>query len=561
MRIVGALAALAVLVLSCTPEQSRPSETPAPSTARPVLGPVLVKYPVAAKFGEQGIRVSPNGEMVLVVEREGFVQTIYDLAGRSLASAKFGEIGMNPFWLPDSSGVLIGRRVQREAGGPFLLDVSILDPDGNVRDIAQRVGYPRAEGQLVSPDGQLLAFDTPCCPSSVVVVPRAGGAAREIAAAPTPLHVLSWDARGHVVYWAGGDAIDAAGVDGTRYRVPLGLPSGVSAIDIAPGARTTDAEATVLSIQADGPFPGTTQGNTAERTLVARELRPYPSDVPLFTRLTAHEALTYALGGVLGAYDMTTGVTRTLTTIKDELGFPPTAMSAGMLIASPGRTWIRVLDIDRDDQWHDTDVGRILQTAGYALSHGRFLLFDEDGVPYVLDGVSARAAPARVVVAASAPNMATGTVRVARNGTLGKKMELAWRMSDGAPQSLDYFGGSLVVITLWKRACVVCTQQLGLMSDATIGARVEIIAIGIDETEASALDAAKDFRRLRPLVGSSDVLKDIGANLLPQTWVLDSDHVVRQVIFGTLTWDALVRALTAASKSRLAFRDRDVALS
>ena len=161
MRIAGALAALAVLVLSCTPEQLRPSETPAPSTARPVLGPVLVKYPVAAKFGEQGIRVSPNGEMVLVVEREGFVQTIYDLAGRSLASAKFGEIGMNPFWLPDSSGVLIGRRVQREAGGPFLVDVSILEPDGNVRDIAQRVGYPRAEGQLVSPDGQLLAFDTP----------------------------------------------------------------------------------------------------------------------------------------------------------------------------------------------------------------------------------------------------------------------------------------------------------------------------------------------------------------------------------------------------------------
>ena len=63
------------------------------------------------------------------------------------------------------------------------------------------------------------------------------------------------------------------------------------------------------------------------------------------------------------------------------------------------------------------------------------------------------------------------------------------------------------------------------------------------------------------IVGSSDVLRDIGANLLPQTWVLDSDHVVRQVIFGTLTWDALVRALTAASKSRLALGDRDVALS
>jgi hypothetical protein len=56
-------------------------------------------------------------------------------------------------------------------------------------------------------------------------------------------------------------------------------------------------------------------------------------------------------------------------------------------------------------------------------------------------------------------------------------------------------------------------------------------------------------------------LKDIGPGLLPQTFILDSDHVVRNVIFGPLTWDALVRALTAASKSRLALRDGDVALS
>jgi hypothetical protein len=99
------------------------------------------------------------------------------------------------------------------------------------------------------------------------------------------------------------------------------------------------------------------------------------------------------------------------------------------------------------------------------------------------------------------------------------------------------------------------------MSDVTVGSRVEIIAIGVDETEASALDAAKDSRRLRPLIGSSSVLKDISPGLLPQTFVLDSDHVVRQVIFGPLTWDVLVRALTAASKSRLALRDGDVALS
>jgi hypothetical protein len=555
MRALTALAALAVLVISCsTSEPSRPSDAPAPSTARPAPAVVLAKLPIAATFGEQGIRVSPNGEMVLVVEREGFVHTIYDLTGRSLAALKLGEIGMNPFWLPDSSGVVIGRRIAREPGGPLALDVSILQPDGSEHAIAHRVGFPRAEGQLVSPDGAWLAFDTPCCPSSVVVVPRRTGETREVATAPTQLHVLSWDADGHVVFWAGGDALDAAGADGSGYRVPLGLPSGVHALDIGPGARTIDGVATVLSIQADGAFPGTAQSNVADRTLVARELRAYQSGVPLYLRLTAHEALTYSLGGVVAAYDITTGITRPLATIDDDAGFQPTTMSAGLLMSSPGRSWVRVLDIDHDVRWHETDVGRILQAAGYALSRGRFLVFDEDGAPYVLDGPAARAAPARAVPLADPPNAAAGTIRVARNGALGKKMELAWRMTDGAPQSLDYFGGSLIVVATWTRACIVCTQQLALLSDVTIGARsrVEIIAIGVDETEASALEVAKDYRRLRPLVGSSTVLKDISPGLLPQAFVLDSDHIVRQVIFGPLTWDALVRALTAASKSRLA---------
>lgn len=564
MRALTALAALAVLVIGCsTPEPSRPSDAPAPSAARPAPAVVLAKLPIAATLGEQGIRVSPNGEMVLVVEREGFVHTIYDLTGRSLATLKLGEIGMNPFWLPDSSGVVIGRRLARELGGPVALDISILQPDGSVYDIAHRVGFPRAEGQLVSPDGAWLAFGTPCCPSSLVVVPRSPGPTREVATAPTQLHVLSWDAEGHVVYWAGGDAVDAAGLDGSRYRVPLGLPGGVHALDIGPGARTTDGVATVISIQADAPFPGTAQNNVADRTLVGRELRAYQSGVPLYLRLTAHEALTYSVGGAVGAYDITTGITRPIATINDDSGFQPTTMSAGLLMSSPGRSWVRILDMDHDVQWHETAVGRILQAAGYALSRGRFLVFDEDGAPYVLDGNAARAAPARAVPASDSPNAAAGTVRVARNAALGRRMELSWRMNDGAPQSLDYFGSSLVVVATWTRACVVCTQQLALLTDVTIGARsrVEIIAIGVDETEASALEVAKDYRRLRPLVGSSTVLKDISPGLLPQVFVLDSDHVVRQVIFGPLTWDALVRALTAASKSRLALRDGDVALS
>jgi hypothetical protein len=563
MRALTALAALAVLVISCTPEPSRPTATPASSAERLAPAAVLAKLPIAAKFGEQGIRPSPNGEMLLVIEREGFVQTIYDLAGRSLKSIKFGDIGMNPFWLPDSSGVVIGRRVDNASGG-YLLDVSILEPDATKPDItptiAHRVGYPRAESQLVSPDGAYLAFDTPCCPSSVIVVPRRLGPVREIATAPTQLRVLSWDDDGHVVFWDGGDALDAAGLDGSRYRVPLGLPGGARALDVQPGARTSDGAATIVTIQADRPFPGATQSNTAERTLVARELRAYASGAALYMRLTLHEALIYAQGGALGAYDIATGVTRPLAQITEVDAVQPTTVSGGLLMSSPGRSWVRVLDIERDDRWHEADVGRILQAAGYALSRGRFLVFDEDGAPYVLDGRAARAAPARVLPAA-APNTVVGTVRIAQNAGVGKKMQLAWRLADGAPQSLDYFGASLVVVSTWTRPCVVCTQQLALLSDVTVGSRVEIIALGVDETEASALEVAKDHRRLRTLVGSSSVLKDMSAQVVPQTFILDSDHVLRQVIVGQLSWDVLVRALTAASKSRLALRDGDVALS
>src|SRR6202158_3715691 len=561
MRVLTALAALAVLVMSCsTPEPSRPSGSPAPSSARPAPAVVLSKLAIAAKFGEQGIRVSPNGEMVLVVERDGFVHTIYDLAGRSLATVRLGEIGMNPFWLPDSSGVVMGRRNMAGATVDFVrLDISILEVDGSVREIGKGMAYPRAEGQLVSPDGQSLAFDTPCCPSSVVLLPRRGGAAREVATTPTQLQVLTWDADGHVVYWAGGAAIDAAGADGTGYRVPLGLPSGLKALDIAPGARTEDATATALSTQPDGPLPGAARSNTAERTLVGRELRAYQADAQQ-SALTGHEAVTYA-HAVLGAYDITTGISRPRATISDDGGWLPTALSAGLLMTSPGRSWVRVLDTERDDRWHETDVGRILQPAGYPLSRGRFLVFDEDGAPYVLDGVAARAAPARTPAPADSPNAVAGTVRAARNAVVGRTMVLSWRLPDGTPQALGYCGGSLVVVSLWRRPCIVCTQQLALLSDVTVRSRVEIIAVGVDETEASALEVARDYRRLRPLIGSRDTLNDLSPGLLPQTFILDSDHVVRQVFFGPISWEALVRALTAASKSRLALGDGDIALS
>ena len=548
---------LALLLLAATAcETAAPSQTPTPSpapsaSASPAV--VLAKLDIAAKLGQQGIRVSPNGQMVLVVEREGFTHTIYDLAGRSLATAKLGEIALNPFWLPDSSGVVTGRRAGLGPGGTPILDLSVLELDGTLRELVRRVSYTENEAQQVSPDGSTLAFATPCCPSTVVVVGRSGGTPREIASAARQLRVLSWDGEGHVLYWSGENAIDAARGDGSTYRVPLGLPAGVNATDIGRGTRTADAAANVIWIHADGAFPGTAQNNVASRTLIARELHAHPAGGTLPVFLSGHEMLTYTTGQ-FGAYDVTTGLTRTLATIADDVCCGrPTAMSARLVLDSPGRTWVRLFDVDRDSRWHETEVGRVLQTVGYALSRGRFLVFDEDGTPYILDAVAARAAPARAFASPDQKNAIAGTVRTARNAVVGKKMQLAWQLPDGAPQSLDHLAGRLVVVSLWTRSCVVCVQQLGLLSDVTVlNPRVEIIALGVDESEPSALEAAKDFSRLRPLIGTRDALQEIGVDTLPQTFVLDSDHIVRSVIVGPLSWDALVRALTAASKSRLA---------
>ncbi len=562
MRLLTSLALLALVLASCT-EPSRADRSPSPApvaSAAPAV--ILSKLPVAMRLGQQGIRVSPNGELLLVVEREGFVHTIYDLAGRTLASHKLGEVAMNPFWLPDSSGVVTGTRVGGGSNGTPVLDLSVIELDGSLRDLVRHVSYPAAEAGQASPDGKSIAFATPCCPSKLLIVPRLGGGARELTSSPTQLRVLSWDAEGHVLYWSGADALDAVRDDGSRYQVSLGLPTGVHALDIGLGVRTADAVANVFRIQADAPFPGTAQNNIAERTLIARELHAFSSSAALPMRESPHDLLTFTSGS-FGAYDITTGVTRTLATISGaDCCTQPTAMSGRLVLASPGRTWVRVLDVDRDDQWHDTDVGLVLQTVGYPLSHARFLVFDEDGAPYMLDGAAARAAPARNALPAASPNETVGTIQAARNATVGRKMQLEWRLPDGAPRSLDYFGGSLVVVSTWTKGCVICTQQLGLLSDVTdANRRVEIIAVGVDETEASALEAAKDYRRLRPLVGTTEVLKELSPGLMPQTFVLDSDHTVRFVIFGPLTWDGLVRALTAASKSRLALRDGDVALS
>jgi len=241
--------------------------------------------------------------------------------------------------------VVTGQRVGVAPGGSPILDLSILELDGSVRELIRGVVIPVAEGHHVSPDRSSLAFVTPCCPSTVVVVARSGGARREIASSPTALRLLSWDADGYVLYWSGGNAIDAVRPDGSRYQVPLGLPAGVTAIGIEPGARTADGAANVFSITADGPFPGTAQNNVADRTLIGRELRPYQSGAALAARVSATELLTHPSGS-FGAYDLTTGVTRTLATIADDDAVPPTAVSGRIVLTSPHRTVIASLSID-----------------------------------------------------------------------------------------------------------------------------------------------------------------------------------------------------------------------
>ena len=113
-------------------------------------------------------------------------------------------------------------------------------------------------------------------------------------------------------------------------------------------------------------------------------------------------------------------------------------------MSSPGRSWVRVLDIDSDDKWHEAEVGQILQAAGYALSRRP--------VPRLRRrwravrarrrrGASrARARDRRVAIRLT---RSPARCSAARNAAVGKKMVLTWRMTDGAPQSLDYFGGSL----------------------------------------------------------------------------------------------------------------------
>src|SRR6185295_13981527 len=124
------------------------------------------------------------------------------------------------------------------------------------------------------------------------------------------------------------------------------LPAGVTATSIESGARTADGAANVFWITADRPFPGTDQNNIADRTLIGRELRPYRSGAALAARVSATELLTHP-NGSFGAYDMTTGVTRTLATVADDDSVPPTAVSGRIVLTSPHRTWVRVFDLDR----------------------------------------------------------------------------------------------------------------------------------------------------------------------------------------------------------------------
>ena len=69
-----------------------------------------------------------------------------------------------------------------------------------------------------------------------------------------------------------------------------------------------------------------------------------------------------------------------------------------------------------------------------------------------------------------------GTVSAARNAAVGKKMVLTWRMTDGAPRSLDYFAGSLIVtaiaMVIAGNVAMIAKHHLACRRPGDIGARV-----------------------------------------------------------------------------------------
>jgi thiol-disulfide isomerase/thioredoxin len=147
----------------------------------------------------------------------------------------------------------------------------------------------------------------------------------------------------------------------------------------------------------------------------------------------------------------------------------------------------------------------------------------------------------RVLVMLSLPLQLHGGELIALQRAV--PVELALSDIDGRTRSLAEFRGRVTLINFWASWCPPCLQEMPALlrlQQMMQGKPFAILGINVAEgirrvrTVASQLDLT--FAVL--LDPDSRAFRQLGAEVLPSSYILDGDGIIRFAVFGAVDWDS-----------------------
>jgi cytochrome c biogenesis protein CcmG, thiol:disulfide interchange protein DsbE len=108
---------------------------------------------------------------------------------------------------------------------------------------------------------------------------------------------------------------------------------------------------------------------------------------------------------------------------------------------------------------------------------------------------------------------------------------------DGGSLRLSEMRGRPVIVNFWASWCLPCREEFPLFADARerhSGQGLEIVGIVHDDSPDNARRFAADYGAEWPMVADPDNVawQEYGGQLLPITFFIDREGVVRAVSFG-----------------------------
>jgi thiol-disulfide isomerase/thioredoxin len=116
--------------------------------------------------------------------------------------------------------------------------------------------------------------------------------------------------------------------------------------------------------------------------------------------------------------------------------------------------------------------------------------------------------------------------------------------SDGHERRLDEFRGKVVLVNFWASWCTACIEEmpsLQRLAELMRGKRFAVLGVNVAEADLRVKAMVERLGIGFPVLldRESEIFRRWGVTVLPTTYVLDGEGVVRYVGRGPMEWDAL----------------------